>query len=248
MFSRTLALMVLSAIATMGQEAASQPAEPQEKTYPVVTGTKVLLRLVNSVSTKNAQAGDSVYLETAFPVFANGRLVIPPGSYVMGTITASVRPGKVKGKGELFLRFDSLTFPNGVTRDFHAALSNMDGSKGTLDRAESGVKSDGNVGGDMATIGKIGLGGAGVGGMATWGQNRGMGVGIGGAAGAAAGLATVLLTRGPDAVLQKGTSVEMLLDRELIYTDSELEFSRSAPSSATGAQPRSDGRPVLQRR
>lgn len=245
MFSRTVALLILPALA-FAQDAAPQPAAPTEKTYPVVSGTKVLLTMVNSVSTKNAQAGDRIYLETSFPVFVNGRLVIPQGSYVMGTITASVRPGKVKGKGEFFLRFDSLTLPNGVTRDFHAALSNIDGgAAGTLDRAESGVKSDGNVGGDMKTIGIGTATGAGIGGLATVGRTP-MGVPIGGAAGAAAGLATVLLTRGPDAVLQKGTSVEMMLDRELIYSDSELEFSRSAPS-VPGAQPRSDNRPVLQR-
>lgn len=244
MLPRIVALLILPALG-FAQE--SQPDAPAEPTYPVVTGTKVLLRLVNRVSTKNAQPGDRVYLETSFPVFVNGRLVIPPGSYVMGTVTASVRPGKIKGKGELFLRFDSLTFPNGVTRDFHAALSNMDGAKGTLDRAESGVKSDGNVGGDMKTIGIGAAAGAGLGGLATSGGDQGMGVGIGGAAGAVAGLATVLLTRGPDAVLEKGTSVEMMLDRELIYTDSELDFSRSAPSTP-GAQPRSPNRPVLERR
>ena len=49
-----------------------------------------------------------------------------------------------------------------------------------------------------------------------------MGVGIGAAAGAAAGLAAVLLTRGPDAVLAKGTTVEMVLDRAIQYKEDEL--------------------------
>src|SRR5215470_8807259 len=30
---------------------------------------------------------------------------------VTGTVTEAKRPGKVKGKGEIFLRFDSLTYP-----------------------------------------------------------------------------------------------------------------------------------------
>ncbi len=101
----------------------------------------------------------------------NNRMVIPQGSYVMGTVTNSVRPGKVKGKGEFYLRFDSLTLPNGVTRDFHAALSNIDGgAPGTVDRAESGVKSDGGVGEDMKTIGKTAGVGAGIGGLASIGR------------------------------------------------------------------------------
>jgi type IV secretion system protein VirB10 len=56
-----------------------------------------------------------------------------------------------------------------------------------------------------------------------------MGVGIGAAAGAAAGLIGVLVTRGPDAVLAKGTTVEMVLDRQISYGESELDFSKTPP-------------------
>lgn len=48
------------------------------------------------------------------------------------------------------------------------------------------------------------------------------GAGIGGAAGAAAGLASVLLSRGPDAVLHRGATVEMILDRDLSFRAEEL--------------------------
>jgi type IV secretion system protein VirB10 len=58
-----------------------------------------------------------------------------------------------------------------------------------------------------------------------------MGAGIGGAAGAAAGIAGVLLTRGPEAVLAKGSTVEMVLDRALTFDASELNFS-NAPAAA----------------
>jgi type IV secretion system protein VirB10 len=52
-----------------------------------------------------------------------------------------------------------------------------------------------------------------------------MGVGIGAAGGAAAGLAGVLLSRGPDTVLRQGTTIEMVLDRELSFEASELVFT-----------------------
>ena len=90
-------------------------------------GTRIPLNLINSVSTKHSAEGDRIYLETAFPIIADGRIVIPPGSYVAGTITQVKRPGRVKGRGELYLRFDSLTLPNGVTRDFRARVGNLDG-------------------------------------------------------------------------------------------------------------------------
>ena len=41
-------------------------------------------------------------------------------------------------------------------------------------------------------------------------------------AGAAAGLAAVLLSKNKDVVLPRGSSVEMVLDRDLYYTDEEL--------------------------
>jgi len=35
----------------------------------------------------------------------------------------------------------------------------------------------------------------------------------------------VLLSRGPDAVLAKGSTIEMVLDRPLTFTESELNFT-----------------------
>ena len=45
-----------------------------------------------------------------------------------------------------------------------------------------------------------------------------MGAAIGAGAGAAAALAGVLFTRGPEAVLAKGTTIEMILDRQVRST------------------------------
>ena len=86
--------------------------------YTVDTGTRIPLGLINSVSTKHSEAGDRVYLETVFPIVIDGHIVIPPGSYVTGTVSEVKRPGRVKGRGELYVRFDTITLPNGVTRDF----------------------------------------------------------------------------------------------------------------------------------
>src|SRR5689334_648353 len=100
-------------------------AEAVAGEFKVEPGTKVPLSLLNSVSTKHSAEGDRIYLETVFPILVNGRIVIPPGSYVAGTVTQVKRPGRVKGRGEIYVRFDSLTLPNGVTRDFRARMSAM---------------------------------------------------------------------------------------------------------------------------
>lgn len=228
------ALGSVLAMGLMAQDAATSapaPAPPPAKEFVVTTGTRVPLSMINSVSTKHSASGERVYLETVFPIMVDGRIVIPPGSYVAGTITEVKRPGRVKGRGEFFLRFDSLTLPNGVTRDFKARAGSLDGrANEELDQTEGKIRSEGNKAGDARTVGETAAAGASVGAIAgSVSGHGGMGAGIGAAAGATAGLVAVLLSRGPDAVLAKGTTVEMVLDRELTFNDSELDFSGTAP-------------------
>jgi hypothetical protein len=203
-----------------------QTAEPEEsKKFTVVPGTRIPLSLINSVSTKHAAEGDRVYLESVFPILVDGRMVIPPGSYVAGTVTQVKRPGRMKGRGELYLRFDSLTLPNGVTRDFRARVGALDGrASEELDKAEGKIKSEGDKGGDAQKVGEATAAGASIGAISGSVAGRpGMGVGIGAAAGAAAALVGVLASRGPDAVLAKGTTLEMVLDRPVIFDEGDLE-------------------------
>jgi len=229
-----LAATTLFAQGELKQRNGNEPQQPSEEVR-VAPGTHVLLSMINSVSTKQAQPGDRMYLETAFPVLVENRIVIPRGSWVTGTITEVKRPGRVKGRGELQVRFDSLTLPNGVTKHFRSDLSAVDGqSNETLEREKSKVKSPDNKGGDTRTVIGASAAGAGIGAIA-----RGAaGAGIGAGAGAAAGLIGVLATRGPDAVLTKGSSVEMVLDRQLTFQQSDLDFGHTVPRSAlTGGQP-----------
>ena len=199
--------------------------------YTVAAGTRVPLSLINSVSTKHSVPGDRLYLQTVFPILANNRIVIPPGSYVAGTVTEVKRPGRVKGRGELWVRFDSLTLPNGVTRDFRARVGGVDGlSNEELDKSEGKVKAEGNIGGDARTIGEAAAAGASVGVIAGAASGHyGLGTAIGGAAGAAAGMIGVLLSRGPDAVLAKGSTIEMVLDRAVDFNEAELNFGNYQP-------------------
>jgi hypothetical protein len=192
----------------------------------VPRGTRVPLTLINSISTKHAAVGDKIYLESVYPVVVDGRILIPPGTYVSGSITSSKRPGRVKGKGELYLRFEHMILPNGTMRDFTGRIGQLDGrSPGDLDREEGKINSAGGKGEDAGTVAQTTAAGASIGVIAgAAANNAGMGIGLGAAAGAAAGLASVLLTRGPDATLERGTQLDMVLDRDLFFTDAELSF------------------------
>jgi type IV secretion system protein VirB10 len=114
------------------------------------------------------------------------------------------------------------------------------GSNEELDRAEGKVRSEGNKAGDARTVGEAAAAGASIGVIAgNAAGHMGMGGAIGAAAGAAAGMAGVLLTRGPDAVLAKGSTIEMLLDRSLSFSPSDLNFGNyQAPRAAvsTGSE------------
>src|SRR5882672_6560271 len=95
----SLAITLLAAGVAVAQEPAPAPP-PTDQTakpdgYTISAGTKVPLSLINSVSTKHSIEGDRVYLETVFPVLVNGKIVVPVGSYVAGTVTLIKRPGRV---------------------------------------------------------------------------------------------------------------------------------------------------------
>jgi type IV secretion system protein VirB10 len=180
------------------------PPAPAERIVPA--GTRVLLELLSPLNTGKSRDGDHVYLRTAVPVAANDRVVIPRGSDVSGTITEN-KPAK-GGKRELYIRFDTLTLPSGKTFDLRA-------------RPEGGK--EGKLSGDTDTrreVGTIAMGGgigASVGGLAgAAAGHAGAGAGIGGLAGAAVGLGSVMSKR-KDITLPRGTTVEMVIDRELRF-------------------------------
>jgi type IV secretion system protein VirB10 len=199
---------------------------PHATSFLIAKGTRIPLRMLGTVSSRTAQEGDRVYLETSFPVTDKGRVVIPPGSQVAASVTHVQQPGRVKGRSELMLRFESLVLPNGVTRDFRARAATVEPGAGELD-SEGKVKGPASKGEDARKIGETTAAGAGVGGLAgAAGGGAGSGTAIGAAAGAAAGLGRVLVGRGEQTTLRKGDAVEMVLDRNLVFTGEELAGGR----------------------
>lgn len=211
---------------------AQQGAPPALKERPDVpansvqvdAGTHILLSMINSVSTRQAVVGDRIYLETAFPVIAGGKVVVPRGSWVTGTVTEVERPKHLKGKGELAVRFDSLTLPNGVTRSFRSDLGALDAmNSGTLDREHSKVTGPSDKKETAETVIRTTAEGAAIGtAVGAAAGHIGTGGLIGVAGGAAGGLISVLASHAPDAMLPRGSTVELVLDRPLVYAPEEL--------------------------
>jgi len=198
---------------------APQAGSSERITIP--SGTRVGVVLENGISTRSAKPGDSIYLQTSFPITQNNRIVIPVGSYLRGELLESKRPGKVKGKGEFRLRLDTLILPNGYTVSLNAAPRSADsGGKETMD-SEGKVTGGGGKGKDVGTVAQTTAAGAGIGAIARGAKGLGIGAGIG----AAAGLAAVLLTRGPEAELPRGSTLDVVLEHDLSLDGSQIQFT-----------------------
>jgi hypothetical protein len=176
-------------------------------------GAHCLLRMVNSVSTRTASEGDYVYLRTATPITADGRVLVPEGSYVQAVVSHSTRSGRVKGRAELAIRIETLTLPSGRVVKVAPKLSSVD-SEGSEQKAdkEGKINQGGSKEADAARIAKTGGMGAAIGGVA---DNSWSGAGIGAGIGAGVGLATVMFTRGKEVELRQGSTVDVTFDRAI---------------------------------
>ena len=201
----------------------SNPApKAKPETYVVPSGTRLPLILHNAVTTRNAKPGDPVYLETLFPIVIENHILIPAGSYVQGEIQEAKRPGKVKGTGEIRLRLNSMILPNGYVVDFNAIPTNAGTGGDEATDKEGKIHGDTDKGTDVGSVLKTTGIGAGVGGIAT---RSAKGAGIGAGVGAAVGIAAVLLTRGPELELPRGTTVDVVLDRTVYLDASRVNFT-----------------------
>jgi type IV secretion system protein VirB10 len=199
---------------------------------PIVipSGTKVAVALQHAISTKSAREGDAIYAHTSFPVVANDRLLIPAGTYVQGKIVQVQRAGHVKGRAEILMHFTTLIYPNGYTVMLPGTIdnvpgtenTNMKGSEGTLEQSSQKGKDAEKI---ATASGKGAEGGALIGALAS----RSTGGTLAGAgAGAALGAAIALFGRGNDVRLDAGTTVEMVIQRDVTVDGSRVPMMESS--------------------
>jgi hypothetical protein len=193
--------------ATSGRESAapepggsdSAPVRPAVRQITLPAGTILPVRLETSLGSDSSHVEDTVRGTLTRAIRVGGAIVIPAGSTVIGSVTSAVRPGKVKGRSYLAMRFHTL-----VAHDDKYTIRTA-----TIARRGRATKKK-----DAATIGIPAAGGAVVGGII--GGKKG--AAIGGAAGGGAGTAVVLNTRGEDVRLPRGTAVSVRLTQPVLVT------------------------------
>jgi hypothetical protein len=201
--------------------AASTPAStlvPPNGQLIVPAGTRIPLILRNPINTRTAKPGDSVYFETAYPIAVNNRTAIPMSAFMRGQILEAKRPGRIKGRGEIRMALEQLTFPNGYTIALLASPSSVDPNTGAgVDSTKRIVGSSSALRDTTAVLGTTAAG-AYIGSIAGAVSNDAPGRGalIGGGVGGLGALIAVLATRGPEAQLPRGTMLDVVFDRPLI--------------------------------
>jgi hypothetical protein len=206
---------------------------PSGERITVPAGTRFGVVLENGISTRSAKPGDSLYFRTSFPITQDNRVVVPVGSYLRGEVIESKRPGRIKGKGEFRMRLNTLIFPNGYTVDLTAAPRSADsGGKETMD-SEGKTTGPGGKGKDVETVATTTATGAGIGAIAAGAKGAGIGAGVGGLA----GLGAILLTRGPEAQLPRGSALDIVIEHALSLDAAQIQYTNVGQSSPVTPPP-----------
>jgi hypothetical protein len=187
----------------------------QAETFSVAAGTTIHCRLTQTLSTKLNFQNDPFTATVTEPLMIGGKQIIPVSSTIEGHIAWLVRPGRIRGVGEMRLDIEKVTFPDGRSFTLNAILVDAYGAQGV-----KVVGDEGSLRGptsrlkDLQEIG-LGMGGGGFLGTVFGGFH---GAVIGGAIGGAGALADTLRKRGRELTLPTGTQLNYQLTRELVVS------------------------------
>src|SRR5580693_371546 len=104
---------------TQVQEPAAPPAQKEPLIVPA--GTRIPLTLANPIRTKTARPGDSVRAATAFPVTVGTEEMIPPGTFVEGSLERVIKKD-ASGQPALQVHFTRIVFANGYAVALDGAM------------------------------------------------------------------------------------------------------------------------------
>jgi hypothetical protein len=183
---------------TAGRVDAAAPAARVVRQLTIPAGTVLRLRVNRGFGSDISRIGDPVPATLARSVVIGGQTVLPAGSSASGYVSEATRPGKVKGRGRVAVRFTR------ITPTSHASTYNMQ-TRSWVAVAPATKKKD------ALTIGIPAAGGAVVGALLDGKKGAGIGAAVGGGAGTAA----VLTTRGKDVQVGRGAVLSVRLTSPL---------------------------------
>ncbi len=177
---------------------APAPPTPAPTPEPIVVpaGTTLSLVFESTVSSATAQVGDAVTARLGADVKEGDEVILRAGSEARGRVVSAKRSGKVKGRAELQVEFDTIEVKG---RPYKIETTSV---------AQTATPDKGR---DAKVIGGGAGAGAIIGGIAGGGSGALKGILIGGAAGTGG----VLLTRGKEVVFEQGSRHTVKLEKSL---------------------------------
>lgn len=165
--------------------------------YVLANNTKVTAILRTAVSTKVSQNGDRFQMEVTSPSQYNGAII-------EGRVTKAERSGRVSGRANVSLEFDTIRLRNGQTYRFGGIVDDVTSASGEkVTVSDEGTVRDNNQ--TTKTVTRAGIGaalGAIIGAIAGGGSGAAIGAGVG----AGAGAGSVILQGRDDVELSEGTT------------------------------------------
>jgi hypothetical protein len=204
--SATFSLAALPGFAGQGYSSAASPQANE-----VSAGTRFLVGLRDTINTGTAKAGDHFNVRTLEPLALENGTILPPGVDLTGHIDKVTAAHKA-GHARLWLTFDEIKTPNGklpVVADV-IDIPGVHSVKVDYDREGEIETRSGNRDDAMRAAAVGAFAGAGPGVVDHDSKEA--------AQGAAAGAATAFMATsgmGQEFVLEKGTKLELILDRPL---------------------------------
>jgi len=186
-----------AAAATSKAAANRTPDSSDSREITIPAGTVLPVTLETSVGSDISRVEQPVHGSLRRAVFVKGVEVVPAGAAISGHVTAAERPGRVKGRGRIAMRFTELDTPGeGSTRISTATIARLAPATKEKDTLEIIAPAAGG-----AVIGRV------VGGKS--------GAAKGAVIGGAAGTGYVLSTRGKEVRLGRGASLSVRLTAPL---------------------------------
>jgi hypothetical protein len=180
------------------------PPEPQFVELVVPADAVIGLQLETTVSSDRAKVEDAVDARVTRDVRVAGRVAIPAGSLVHGTVTEVERGGKMRERARLGIRFHTVVLANGDKLTLRTDAITREGSSPGRESA--------------AKIGGAAIGGAILGAILGGGKGAAIGAGVGAGGGTAAVMAgeasTVTVPAGSTVSVRVRQPVAVTVEKE----------------------------------
>jgi hypothetical protein len=192
------------------------PPPPQPISVTIPEGSVLTIRTIDSIDSSTSSTGQTFRASLDAPVVVNDSVVLPRGLNVKLKLIQASSAGSFKGKSELTISLDSLTY-QGKTYSLQTSDVQQEGSS-------RGKRSAAVIGGGTVL-------GALIGGLAGGGK----GAAIGAAAGAGGGTAVQAATKGQQVKIPSETRLDFTLHAPVLVT--YLPPKKSAPTAGADQNP-----------